>query len=48
MLDADDRLPKGALAELRAALDADPEAGYAYGVMHFFGDWSGEVRLPAL
>jgi len=46
MLDADDRLPKGALAELRAALDADPEAGYAYGVMHFFGDWSGEVRLP--
>ncbi len=46
MLDADDRLPAGALAELRAALDADPEAGYAYGVMHFFGDWSGEVRLP--
>jgi O-antigen/teichoic acid export membrane protein/glycosyltransferase involved in cell wall biosynthesis len=46
MLDADDRLPKGALGELRAALDADPEAGYAYGVMHFFGDWSGEVRLP--
>lgn len=46
MLDADDRLPEGALADLRAALDADPEAGYAYGVMHFFGDWSGEVRLP--
>ena len=46
MLDADDRLPDGALAELRDALDADPEAGYAYGVMHFFGDWSGEVRLP--
>ncbi len=46
MLDADDRLPDGALADLRAALDADPEAGYAYGVMHFFGDWSGEVRLP--
>ena len=46
MLDADDRLPEGALADLRAALDADPKAGFAYGVMHFFGDWSGEVRLP--
>ena len=46
MLDADDRLPEGALADLREALDADPKAGYAYGVMHFFGDWSGEVRLP--
>jgi glycosyltransferase involved in cell wall biosynthesis len=45
-LDADDRLPPGALPLLRAALEADPRAGYAYGVMRFFEDWSGEVRFP--
>jgi glycosyltransferase involved in cell wall biosynthesis len=45
-LDADDRLPADALADLAAALDSDPKAGYAYGVMRFFEDWSGEVRFP--
>jgi glycosyltransferase involved in cell wall biosynthesis len=46
-LDADDCLPQGALAAMHAALGSDPGAAYAYGVMRFFGDWSGEVRFPA-
>ena len=46
MLDADDRLPPGTLAALRDALEADPGAGYAYGTMRHFGDWTGEVRFP--
>jgi glycosyltransferase involved in cell wall biosynthesis len=46
MLDADDRLPPGALGALRDALIADERAAYAYGVMCFFGAWSGEVRFP--
>ena len=45
-LDADDRLPAGALAAMHQALESDQDAAYAYGVMHFFGDWGGEVRLP--
>jgi glycosyltransferase involved in cell wall biosynthesis len=45
-LDADDRLPPGTLSALVEALEADPRAAYSYGVMRFFGDWSGEVRLP--
>jgi glycosyltransferase involved in cell wall biosynthesis len=45
-LDADDRLPPGALAALHAELEADAGAAYAYGTMRFFGDWSGEVRFP--
>lgn len=45
-LDADDRLPAGALGAMHAALESDPGAAYAYGVMRFFGDWSGEVRFP--
>jgi glycosyltransferase involved in cell wall biosynthesis len=45
-LDADDRLPAGVLAEMHAALESDPRAAYAYGVMRFFGDWGGEVRFP--
>ena len=45
-LDADDRLPADALSDLQAILDSDPRAGYAYGVMRFFEDWSGEVRFP--
>ena len=45
-LDADDRLAPGALAKLRAALGAHPEAGYAYGHIAFFGDWHGEWRMP--
>lgn len=47
VLDADDRLAPGALAVLRAPLEADPKLGYAYGRMRFFGDWDGELRFPA-
>lgn len=46
-LDADDRLAPGALATLRTALDAHPEAGFAYGDQRFFGDWEGAMRFPA-
>lgn len=45
-LDADDMLPAGALRALKRGLADDPTAGYAYGVMRFFGDWSGEMRMP--
>ena len=45
-LDADDRLVPGALALLRAPLEADPTLGFAYGRMRFFGDWEGELRFP--
>jgi glycosyltransferase involved in cell wall biosynthesis len=45
-LDSDDRLAVDALAGLRAALDSDPDAGYAYGVMRMFGAQSGEIRFP--
>jgi glycosyltransferase involved in cell wall biosynthesis len=47
VLDADDRLAPGALAALRAPLDADAGLGFAYGTMRFFGDWTGELRFPA-
>jgi glycosyltransferase involved in cell wall biosynthesis len=46
VLDADDRLAAGALDALREPLEADPELGYAYGRMKFFGDWEGELRFP--
>lgn len=46
VLDADDRLPSGALAVLRAELDRDPTLGFAYGVTRFFGDWEGILRFP--
>jgi glycosyltransferase involved in cell wall biosynthesis len=46
VLDADDRLAPGALAALREPLAADPELGFAYGRMKFFGDWDGELRFP--
>jgi glycosyltransferase involved in cell wall biosynthesis len=46
VLDADDRLAPGALAALRAPLDADPALGFAYGTMRFFGDWEGELPFP--
>ena len=45
-LDADDRLAPGALGALRAALDAHPDAAFAYGHQRFFGDMEGEMRLP--
>lgn len=47
-LDADDRLAPGALAALRAPLDADAgrRVGFAYGHQRFFGEMSGEFRFP--
>ena len=46
VLDADDRLAPGALTALRAPLEADPQIGYAFGYMRFFGAMSGVVRFP--
>ena len=46
MLDADDLLPQGSIASLHGALAANPKAGFAFGRMRYFGDWSGEVPLP--
>jgi glycosyltransferase involved in cell wall biosynthesis len=46
MLDADDRLRPGALATLRAPLEAQPELGFAYGDAEFFGAWSGRLAFP--
>jgi GT2 family glycosyltransferase len=46
MLDADDRLRRGALAALRAPLEADPSLGFAYGDAEFFGAWSGRLAFP--
>jgi glycosyltransferase involved in cell wall biosynthesis len=46
MLDADDRLRPGALAALRAPLEAEPALGFAYGDAEFFGAWSGRLAFP--
>ncbi len=48
VLDADDRLAPGALEALRRPLDADPQLGFAYGRMRFFGDWDGRASLSAV
>jgi glycosyltransferase involved in cell wall biosynthesis len=45
-LDADDRLAPGALQQLRQALAAHPEAGFAYGHHRFFGAWNTVMRFP--
>jgi glycosyltransferase involved in cell wall biosynthesis len=46
MLDADDRLRPGAVATLRAPLEAEPALGFAYGDAEFFGAWSGRLAFP--
>lgn len=46
MLDADDILPPDSIENLHDALVANPDAGFAYGRMNYFGAWSGEVRMP--
>ncbi len=46
VLDADDRLTEHALSSLRAPLDADPELGFSFGIMRFFGEWEGVLRMP--
>jgi len=45
-LDADDMLPPRALRALKEGLERDLNAGYAYGIMKFFGDWSGDIVMP--
>ena len=45
-LDADDMLAPGALTALKGGLAGDPSAGFAYGVMEFFGAWSGKLAMP--
>jgi len=45
-LDADDRLTPGYLAALAAALDAHPEAGFAYGDYEAFGDAAFVEHTP--
>jgi glycosyltransferase involved in cell wall biosynthesis len=47
-LDADDRLPPGALRALKAPLAADPGLGFSYGITRFFGDWDGDMAFPPL
>ena len=47
-LDADDRLPPGALRRLKAPLAADPGLGFTYGITRFFGDWEGDMAFPPL
>jgi glycosyltransferase involved in cell wall biosynthesis len=46
VLDADDLIPRDAVRTLRAELEDDVRAGYAYGHMEFFGSWSGVMRMP--
>lgn len=46
VLDADDLITPNAVETLRAGLQNDPRAGYAYGHMRFFGGWSGVMRMP--
>jgi hypothetical protein len=45
-LDADDRLTPGYLAACAAALDAHPDAGFAYGDYEAFGDADFVERTP--
>ncbi len=46
VLDADDLLTPSALATLREPLDADRSLGFSYGLMRFFGNWEGLLRMP--
>jgi glycosyltransferase involved in cell wall biosynthesis len=46
VLDGDDFLAAGALQTLRAQLEADPDLGFAYGLMEQFGDMAGVLRFP--
>lgn len=45
-LDADDKLPPRALTRLKDALERESAAGFAYGHIEFFGDWSGVMPMP--
>jgi len=46
VLDADDRLPPDALRRLRELLVAEPALGFSYGLVRFFGDWEGVMKMP--
>jgi glycosyltransferase involved in cell wall biosynthesis len=46
VLDADDKLAPIALQTLKAALQASPELGFAYGLTRFFGDWDQILAMP--
>jgi glycosyltransferase involved in cell wall biosynthesis len=46
-LDADDQLAPGALRALRLVLEREPTLGFSYGLMRFFGEWDGVLRMPA-
>jgi GT2 family glycosyltransferase len=37
---------RDALARLCGPLQAEPALGFTYGMMRFFGEWDGVVRLP--
>lgn len=45
-LDADDRLVPDALARLRRPLEFDQALGFSYGMMSFFGEWEGVLKMP--
>jgi glycosyltransferase involved in cell wall biosynthesis len=45
-LDADDLLAPDALLRLREPFQQDPELGFSYGIMRFFGAWEGVLRMP--
>ena len=45
-LDADDLLAEGALGALADALDAAPDAAFAWGDYELFGDYDGRYRSP--
>jgi glycosyltransferase involved in cell wall biosynthesis len=47
ILNSDDLVVPGALASLADALDADPDADFAFGWIHFFGDIDFVARQPA-
>ncbi|HEY3971321.1 MAG TPA: glycosyltransferase [Solirubrobacteraceae bacterium] len=47
ILDADDRLSPHTLSCLREPLDADPELGFSYGIVRFFGAWEGILKMPS-
>ena len=45
-LDADDLLAPDALLRLREPLEQDPQIGFSYGIMRFFGAWEGVLTMP--
>jgi glycosyltransferase involved in cell wall biosynthesis len=46
VLDADDRLVADALQRLREPLEIDHALGFSYGIMRFFGEWEGILKMP--